>query len=95
MQKYYLPPVTKPPIENDENKKGKPSDHLIVLMYPISQETKCPARLVRFVECRPLPQSGINIMGNWIQEQSWVEIYKSKEVNEKANLLQDMILKKN
>ena len=33
-------------------------------------------------------------MGRWIQEQSWAEIYQSKDINEKANILQDMILNK-
>ena len=94
MQKYYQTPVTKPPIENDENKQGKPSDHLVVLMYPISQEMNCPPRQVRHVECRSLPQSGINKMGVWIQEQTWGEIYKAKDVNEKAQFLQNMLMKK-
>ena len=94
MQKYYQPPVTKPPIENDENKQGKPSDHLVVLMYPINQEMKCPPRQVRHVECRPLPQSGINKMGVWIQEQRWGDIYKAKDVNEKSEILQNMLMKK-
>ena len=94
MQKYYLPPVTKPPIENDVNKKGKPSDHLIVLMNPISQDMKCPGRQVRYVECRRMPQSGINKMGLWMQEQTWTEIYQSKNVNEKLEILHNMIMKK-
>ena len=29
---FYQDPVTKPPIQNDEEKSGKPSDHLVVLM---------------------------------------------------------------
>ena len=94
MQKYYLPPVTKPPLENDVNKKGKPSDHLIVLMNPISQEMKCPGRQVRYVECRRMPQSGINKMGLWMQEQTWTEIYQSKNVNEKSEILHNVIMKK-
>ena len=74
MQKYYSPPVTKPPIDNDQDKQGKPSDHLIVVMYPVNSQIGCPPRLTRYVECRPLPQSGINKMGNWIQQQTWKSI---------------------
>ena len=94
MHKYYLPPVTKPPINNDEEKKGKPSDHLVVLMYPINSAIDYPRRQIRYVECRPLPQSGINKMGIWLQKQTWKEIYGSKNVNEKAETLQNMVLQK-
>jgi hypothetical protein len=38
MWKLYQPPVTKPPLDNDQDKIGKPSDHLVVLMYPINAQ---------------------------------------------------------
>ena len=85
MKKYYQTPITKPPIQNDEEKKGKPSDHLVVLMYPIKSVINCPSRQVRVVECRPLPQSGINKLGIWLQEQTWKEIFECKNVNVKIN----------
>ena len=94
MHKLYLPPVTKPPINNDEEKKGKPSDHLVVLMYPVKSAIDFPSRQKRLVEIRPLPQSGINKMGVWIQDQTWEEIFRSNDINEKAEIFQNIILKK-
>ena len=44
LSKYYLEPVTKPPINNDAN-TGKPSDHLVVIMEPISSTIECPQTL--------------------------------------------------
>ena len=35
MAKYYEEPVTMPPINPNINSGGKPSDHLVVLMWPI------------------------------------------------------------
>ena len=36
LRKYYCEPVTKPPIKADSKKAGKPSDHLVVVMEPIT-----------------------------------------------------------
>ena len=94
MQKFYQQPVTKPPINNDEDKEGKPSDHLVVLMYPVNSELGCLPRQIRYVECRPLPQSGMNKMGTWIQNQTWREIYECETLNEKAEMLQNMMKEK-
>lgn len=54
LHKYYQPPVTKPRIENDSNKNGKPSDHIVVIMIPISENITCLPRETRIVEYRPL-----------------------------------------
>ena len=94
MKKFYSEPITKPPLENDEDKQGKPSDHLVVLMYPINSQIGCPQRQTRVVESRPLLQSGIDKMGSWITQQTWSEIYKCKDVNQKAKILQQMMTQK-
>ena len=94
MWKFYQPPITKPPIENDLDKKGKASDHLVVLMYPINAQVGCPPRKTRLVTFRPLPQSGIDKMGRWIQGQNWNRIYHCRDVNLKAEMLQNLIKEK-
>ena len=94
MRKFYQPPITKPPIDNAQDKEGKPSDHLVVLMYPINAQIGCPPRKNRLVTFRPLPQSGINNMGRWIQQQSWDQIYHCRDVNLKAEILQNMMKEK-
>ena len=35
---FYHPPTTLAPLDNDENVNGKPADHLIVVMKPLSAE---------------------------------------------------------
>ena len=82
------------PLDSDEDKQGKPSDHLVVLMYPIESQFGCPTRKSRLVTCRPLPQSGIDKMGSWIVRQSWQELYQCKDVNSKAELLQNLMKQK-
>ena len=91
LHKYYTEPVTKPPLLNDDDKNGKPSDHLVVLMYPLSSRLQCPRPERKIVECRPLPQSGIEKLGRWLQVQTWREIYDSPDVHSKATIFQNML----
>ena len=71
LEKYYQEPVTKPPIDNDSDKTGKPADHLVVLMIPLSNQHEIKQRLYKTINYRPLPQSGIQLMGLWILRQDW------------------------
>ena len=93
MSKFYCPPVTKPPLQND-GKKGAPSDHLVVLMYPVSSELECPPRVYRTVQYRPLTDSGFIIYEKWLAEQTWAEIYAEKNCHKKAEIFQKKLLEK-
>ena len=65
---YYLSPFTLPPLDNDGDKAGKPSDHLIVLMKPINaNEPK--RKLFKTVTFRPLTESGLFQFGVWVKAQ--------------------------
>ena len=92
MSKYYQEPVTRPPLDNDIDKRGKPSDHLIVLMKPLSNQLDCVPRKYRSIKFRPLPQSGINEMGQWLQSQKWHQVYQAKTSHQKAEIFQDMLM---
>ena len=50
LRKYYCEPVTKPPIKADWEKAGKPSDHLVVVMEPITKTLEIKPRVYRTVE---------------------------------------------
>ena len=92
--KYYQEPVTKPPINPDLNSKGKPSDHLIVLMKPLSNELEIQPRKYEFIRTRPITQSGIDIFGRWITCYNWHEVYRCQNVHEKAVLFQEILINK-
>ena len=55
LAKYFLPPTTLPPLDNDLEGKGKPSDHLIVIMRPICQSSQ-PKPKKKTITFRPLPE---------------------------------------
>ena len=92
--KYYEEPVTKPPINPNLNSKGKPSDHLVVIMKPLSSALDIQPRVYQFIKTRPITQTGINSFGQWIICHNWHELYKCKNVHDKAQMLQDILLKK-
>ena len=89
----YMEPVTMPPINNNlEN--GKPSDHLVVLMRPLSAMLPTPPRQYYTVQTRPITESGLRIFGQWIISHSWREVYNCTDVNRKAEILQSVLLEK-
>ena len=92
--RYYQEPVTKPPINPNLNSKGKPSDHLVVIMKPISSVLEIHPRSYHLVKSRPITQSGINAFGRWIVSHNWHELYRCENVHMKAELFQHTLLTK-
>ena len=94
MSKWYQMPKCLPALEADTGSGGKPSDHLTVVMEPISVLNNRPARVTREVEVRPLTQTGLDMFGAWIKNQNWNEVIDTKTCDEKAEVFQNMLLKK-
>ena len=91
MGKFYSDPVTKPPVRNDEG-NGVQSDHLIVLMEPISKLVECQTRSYQIIEYRPLTDSGIQLFGQWLSDQTWDAIYSTQDCDKKAQIFQEMLV---
>ena len=92
--KYYQEPVTKPPINQNEGSNGKPSDHLVVLMYPLVSALDKKPRVYRTIQTRPVTQSGIDSFGRWVTSYNWHSLYRCQDINEKAQLLQHILMSK-
>ena len=67
---------------------------MIVVMRPINTINNKPARTTREVKVRPLPKSGLVKFEAWIQEQDWRDVIKAESVDEKAEILHNMVLNK-
>ena len=63
LSKYYQTPVCLPPLDNDPDKTGSPSDHLMPFIKPVDSLTNNPSRQKKSVTFRPLPKAGIDKMG--------------------------------
>ena len=86
--------MTLPPLKNDEDSSGKPTDHLPVVMKPISSENPMQTKRYKRITYRPFPDSAIREMGQWLQSQSWKEIYSLKSAHEKASKFEEMLKEK-
>ena len=94
LSKCYQCPEFLPPIDADPGSGGKPSDHLTVVMAPISTINNKPARTTREIYVRPMMQSGIDLFGHWIRNQTWEQVLNAESVDEKSEILQNMLLQK-
>ena len=94
LQSLYHPPTAIPSLDNDEDVSGKPSDHLIVVMKPLSNTNPSQAVKYKTVKFRPFPDSGIREMGQWVQSQNWREIYSECDPNLKAEKFEKMLMEK-
>ena len=67
---------------------------MIVFMQPINAIINNPARTKKTIKIRPLPESGIRDMGNWIVSHSWDAVYSAVSAHEKADIFQNILLEK-
>ena len=80
---YYQEPKILPPLDNDPDKNGKPSDHNIVIMSAINVINNKPARTTKEVICRPLTEAGYSKMEDWLKCEEWSFLDKG-DTHEKA-----------
>ena len=90
----YQPPTTLAPLDNDENQTGKPADHLVVVMKPLSTDVPNQIKRYKTIKYRPFPDSAIREMGQWVQGQTWKEVYDISCPSKKAEKFEKLILEK-
>ena len=93
LHKYYQDPDIKPPLDNDPDKNGKPSDHTIVEMKPISSINNKPARETHEIIYRPITEAGMQNMQEWLQ-QGELDEGSHDNVHQSAKDLMDVLRKK-
>ena len=93
LHKYYQVPDIKPPLDNDPDKNGKPSDHTIVEMKPISSINNKPARETHEITYRPITEAGMQNMQEWFQ-QGELDDGSHDNVHQSAKDLMDLLRKK-
>ena len=91
---YYQTPRCLPPLDPDPDTNGKPSDHRIVLVRPISAINNQCARTTRHIKIRPITECGMFKMRKYLENQNWNMVYESQSAHEKASVLQELLLQK-
>ena len=91
--RFYQTPKCLPPLDADPDCNGKPSDHLMVVMTPISVLNNKCVRTVRKITTRPISELGLQKMQQWLENESWSEVTESC-ANQKTEILQTTLLNK-
>jgi exonuclease III len=94
MVHYYKMPQVRPPLDNDPDKNGVPSDHRIVIMEPLNVINNTSDRTIKEVTVRPLPESGIYTFRKWMKEHNWRDVKEATTANEKADCLKNELFAK-
>ena len=80
----YQPAKCLPPLQVDEGKDGKDSDHNILLLAPILS-TNNLKREKREIKIRPLTEQGWIKFSQFFQTHKWDEVLNVKDVESKVN----------
>ena len=91
---YYQLPECLPPLDADPDSNGKPSDHLMVFMSPLSVVNNKPARTTRKITYRPFNDQNLQRMQEWISREEWSEVSHESSANEKMEILQKNLVSK-
>ena len=82
---YYQLPQCLPPLDPDPDLDGKPSDHLMVVMSPVSTINNRPARERRHVTYRPYSDTRLQEMGEWFEGEEWIKLLDEQDANMKMS----------
>ena len=94
LSRFYQTPKCLPPLDSDPDCNGKPSDHLMVVMSPITVLNNKCARTTRKITTRPISELGLQKMQQWIENESWSEVTLEDCANKKAEILQNLLVNK-
>ena len=92
---FYNSPVIIPPVPcDDPSRGGVPSDHSVPVSYPHTDRNKPPLRRYRTVQCRPLPEAGINKFGSWMTSDPFKSVNIHFDPSEHSRILENTLLSK-
>ena len=94
LAEYYQEPMCLDPLDADPDKKGKKSDHRIVVVRPKNVLNNKSTRETRQVKVRPYPESGIKKMKDWFIDKSWMEVTEAVTAHDKAEVFQKILIDK-
>ena len=77
----YHPPASEPPLLPDDPSSASPSDHSGNLLIPRSQPANKTPRVHKLVTVRPITQSQLNALGNWIVDEEWESVINEEDTD--------------
>ena len=90
----YHPPTTLPPLQVDVDKKGKDSDHDVMLFAPLTNMNYKVDRVKKTIKTRPIPESQILKFERDLANHPWHEIFANKTPDKQAEIFHDFLRSK-
>ena len=88
MSAFYKKPKCLDPLQADQNKRGKDSDHKIAVFEPIENQNDSSARIKRIIKLRPITKKGLDKMLEWLMEEKWLMVFNEISAHKKAENFQ-------
>ena len=87
----YYPPTTLPPLQVDTDKKGKDSDHDIVIFAPNSNIQYRVSRKKKVIKTRPIQESKLNQFEKEVANFQWHSNFEDKTVDEQTEIFHNFL----
>jgi len=91
---YYQTPQVLEPLDSDPDKNGSKSDHNMVTVTPINVVANTPARTKRLITVRPIKESGILKVKDWLKVTSWDFLGTLDTAHEMADKFEEKLMEK-
>ena len=91
MGRFYATPIIVSPVKCDNPLKGKPSDHLVPIIYPVNNTSINEQKQYTSKTSRPLPDSGVREFGKLIVEEDWASVREEDSAGVQEEALQDIL----
>ena len=85
MATLFYPPTTLKPLAQDENSKGKPADHNIVIIAPKADLKYKVERHKTTIHVRPQPKSRVSSFMLDLGTHNWHEVISQEDPHDKAS----------
>ena len=89
--KFYSIPECMVQLNANCECQGKPSDHRMILMRPISVIDNRVERKKREIKLRPMPKSKLEQFGTWLENFNWKTLHEFKSSHEQAEYFQNIL----
>ena len=86
LHSMFHPPTTLLPLQVDTDKKGKYSDHNIVLLAPKSNAEYRVERIKRIIKTRPILESEVLNFERDLGNYSWDEVFSNRSPDEQVSI---------
>ena len=94
LSSYYQIPEVLDPLEADSGSNGKPSDHKMVVMSPITKIDNKHVRSKQKITYRPFCEENLQKMREWIEQETWSEVSHEFSAHKKLEFLQMKLMNK-